>query len=84
MATLNVAECSKMTTSPPRNGMNRGENMEEVIKLIEYVELSGFELIPNGDKLIVKNGKNLSPRLKRLLQIYKKDILLVLKEQRYE
>lgn len=58
--------------------------MEEVIKLIEYVELSGFELIPNGDKLIVKNGKNLSPRLKRLLQIYKKDILIVLKEKEFE
>lgn len=58
--------------------------MEEVIKLIEYFELSGFELIPNGDKLIVKNGKNLSPRLKRLLQIYKRDILIVLKEKEFE
>ena len=58
--------------------------MEEVIKLIEYAELSGFQLIPNGDKLIIKNGKNLSPRLKRLLQIYKKDILIVLKEKEFE
>lgn len=58
--------------------------MEEVIKLIEYAELSGFQLIPNGDKLIVKNGKKLPHQLKRLIKIYKDDILIVLKEKEFE
>lgn len=55
--------------------------MEEVIKLIEYAEISGFSLTPNGDKLRVKNGTNLTPRLKHLLTVYKDDILKVLNER---
>jgi len=53
--------------------------MIEVIKLIEYAELAGFRLSINGDKLSVGNGSNLPYHLKRLLTIYKTDILDVLK-----
>jgi len=54
--------------------------MEEISKLIEYAELARFSLSPNGDKLTVKNGSNLPYQLKRLLTIYKDDILLILKD----
>lgn len=54
--------------------------MEEVSKLIEYAEIAGFLLFSNGDKLTVKNGSNLPYHLKRLLTIYKDDIILMLKD----
>jgi len=52
--------------------------MEEVNKLIEYAELAGFPLSPNGDKLTVKNGTNLPYQLKRLLSLYKNEIIEIL------
>ena len=52
--------------------------MNEVIKLIEYAEMAGFPLSPNGDKLRIKNGSNLPYQLRRLLIIYKDEILHVL------
>ncbi len=54
--------------------------MDEILKLIEYAEVAGFHLYSNGDKLTVKNGSNLPYQLKRLLTIYKDDILTELKE----
>lgn len=38
-------------------------------------------LTPNGDKLRIKNGANLPKQLKRLLTIYKDEILEVLKDE---
>lgn len=55
--------------------------MEEVYELIRYAKLCGFSLTPNGDKLRVKNGANLPKQLKRLLTIYKDEILEVLKDE---
>lgn len=52
--------------------------MSEVKKLIEYAELAGFPLSPNGDKLTVKNGTNLPYQLKRLLSLYKNEIIEIL------
>jgi|SRR5699024_10602204 len=57
----------------------RGDTMTEIELLIEYAELSGFHLSINGDNLSVGNGSNLPYHLKRLLTIYKTDILDVLK-----
>lgn len=55
-----------------------GELMDEVIKLIEYSNLAGFPLTSNGEKLKIKNGRNLPHNLKKLLIAYKDDILTVL------
>ncbi|HLR60542.1 MAG TPA: hypothetical protein VK094_08745 [Pseudogracilibacillus sp.] len=49
--------------------------MTEIIKLIEYAELSGFPLSVNQDKLRVANGSNLPYHLKQMLQLHKKDII---------
>ena len=58
--------------------------MTEVIKLIEYAELSGFRFYPNGDKLTVKNGSNLPYQLKRLLTFYKNEIIHILESQSHK
>ena len=55
--------------------------MEEVKKLIEYSELAGFPLVPNGDKLTVENGTKLPYHLKQQIIIHKRDILEVLNEK---
>jgi len=49
--------------------------MIEIIKLIEYAELSGFSLSVNNDKLRVRNGSNLPYHLKQMLMVHKDDIL---------
>jgi len=49
--------------------------MIEIIKLIEYGELSGFSLSINNDKLRVRNGSNLPYHLKQMLMIHKDSIL---------
>jgi len=46
--------------------------MEEVKKLIEYAELCGYYMWADGENLMVRNGKNLSYQLERLIVIYKK------------
>lgn len=51
--------------------------MEQVVKLIEYANIAGFPMYPEGDNLIVRNGKNLPFELKKLIQEYKEDILHV-------
>lgn len=53
-------------------------DMIEIIKLVEYAELSGFSLSVNDDKLRVKNGSNLPYYLKKMLTIHKSDILIQL------
>lgn len=55
--------------------------MKQVEKLIEYSEIAGFHLIPNGDKLTVINGSNLPERLKKLLIIHKNDIIQILNQR---
>lgn len=55
--------------------------MEEAKLLIEYANLGGFTLIPNGDTLTIKNGANITPRFKYLLTIYKHEIIEVLEQQ---
>lgn len=52
--------------------------MIEILKLIEYAELAGYPLSPNGDKLSVGNGSNLPYHLKQLLIIHKDKILMIL------
>jgi len=56
--------------------------VDNIRKLIEYAELSGFPLSTNGKTLLVKNGVNLSPRLKQLLKIYKYEIIDILEENK--
>lgn len=55
--------------------------MEEVKKLIEYSELAGFPLKTDGIKLTVINGSNLPYQLKRLLKIYKYEIITILENR---
>jgi len=56
--------------------------MEEIKKLIEYAELYGHYMWPNGNNVMVKNGKNLPCQLERLIKLYKNDILYILERKK--
>lgn len=53
--------------------------MIEIIKLLEYAELSGHPIKPNGDKLRVGNGSRLPYHLKQQIILHKDEILEYLK-----
>lgn len=54
--------------------------MEEAQKLIEYTEVTGTELYIKGSQLVATDGKGLGKQHKRLLKMYKSEILQLIKE----
>jgi len=50
----------------------------ETIKLVEYVELCDHNMWIDGNRLIVKNGKHLSSRLKREISNHKENIMFLI------
>lgn len=55
--------------------------MIEIQKLLDYAKLSGHEIYIAGDKIMVKNGTKLSPRLKKEIQDNRDDIYQYLDQQ---
>lgn len=58
--------------------------MIEVTKLLEYAKAAGHPMWKDADKLMVRNGKNLSPILREQIIIHKHEILEYLKGQSIE